>query len=264
MSSNQEKEKDEVLRTLSHGRRFVEEILRENERLRYKLLHLEQEFSRLQGGGTPAVDLAEENQRLRDQLDQISSRFDTLARENEDFLERYQDVEKQNENLLNLYVSGFQLHSTLRQESVLAVIHEILLNLVGAEIFAIWMVDPASGRLDLLSCIDEEGVLPQPLPSPPGVVLEELAGGRHWIPGEGDGVPHTGSDPLLCVPLQMEGLTLGVLCIYKLLQQKKGINSLDQELLGLLAAQSAAALIGSRLFTSAGRELKPLSGTGRE
>ncbi len=259
MVSNQDRERDEFLKTLSHGRRFVEEILRENERLRYKLLHMEQEMARTQGTAVPAADLEEENRRLRDQLDLISARFDALARENEDFLQRHQDVEKQNENLLNLYVSGFQLHSTLRMEGVLSVIQEILLNLVGAEVFGIWMVDQNTGRLDQLSWVDEDAYLGDKPLTPSVAVLEEVGAGKTYNRGDGEGVPHPHGDPILCLPLQMEGKTLGVLCIYKLLLQKKEISSLDQELLGLLAAQSATALLGAKLFTGHRKPLKTIS-----
>jgi hypothetical protein len=259
MGSNQDnRDREEVVKSLTHGRRFVEELLRENERLRYKLLHLEQEMARAGGNGAPPEDLAEENRRLREQLDLISSRFDRLARENEDFLERHLDVEKQNENLVNLYVSGFQLHSTLQQEGVLAVIHEILLNLVGAEVFTIWMVDQETGGLTLVSRIDEDGCLPPSLPAPSREVIDQLSAGRNWTREDGECAPPAQGDPILCVPLQLEGRTVGILCIYKLLVQKKGISALDQELLGLLAAQSVAALLGSRLFAAAGRELRAI------
>ena len=49
---------------------------------------------------------------------------------------------------------------------------------------------------------------------------------------------------------------MGVLAIYKLLEQKEGFTSLDQEILGLLAAQAAATLIGARTFTRGGGVLE--------
>ena len=62
-------------------------------------------------------------------------------------------------------------------------------------------------------------------------------------------------DPVSCIPLKLEERPVGVLAIYKLLEQKDGFTSLDQEILGLLAAQAAATLIGARTFTRAGRAL---------
>jgi hypothetical protein len=42
-------------------------------------------------------------------------------------------VQSQNDSRLNLYVASYQLHSTLNPGEVVRVIHEIILNLIGAE-----------------------------------------------------------------------------------------------------------------------------------
>ncbi len=242
---------DEIHRTLTQGRRFMEELLRENERLRYKVLHLEQ-AQMVPGGGEEGRDSLEEmNLALRERLAAIHASFHALAEENEGFLARFQDMEHQNENLINLYVSGYNLHASIRPESVLASISEILLNLVGADVFVLWLVDQGSGRLELASITDEEGMIGTDTPALSPRVLAEMAGGRSW---EGKAMPH----PLIAVPLQIEGKTVGVLAIFRLLPQKKEINSLDRDLLGLLAAQSGAALLGSRFFDHLQQELKTL------
>jgi len=62
-------------------------------------------------------------------------------------------------------------------------------------------------------------------------------------------------DPASCIPLKVEDRPVGVLAIYKLLEQKDGFTSLDQEILDLLAAQAAATLIGARTFTRGGGAL---------
>ncbi len=254
MTQGPEREKDEVFKTLTQGRRFMEEILRENERLRYKILHLEQEAIKSGGMGVPRGNLAEENKALREQLDTISSRFSTLAKESEDFLQRYRDMERQNENLLNLYVSGFQLHSSIRQEDVLAVISEILLNLVGADVFTLWLVNQSHGRLEVASLNDEDGVLGKEAPPLAHGILKEVGEGRNWEPETAEA-----GQPLMAIPLQIESRTVGVLAIYRLLTQKEGgISALDKDLLGLLAAQSGVALLGSRLFGQLKQELKTL------
>ena len=136
---------EEVVRTFGKGKRFAEDLLRENERLRYKILDLQQQATGKEASGDgAALGTEEENKRLREELEKIKAHFDNLNRENKDFQTRYEEVELQNENLLNLYVSGYQLHSTLQEDNVLAVIQEILLNLLGAEVFALWIVDQNS------------------------------------------------------------------------------------------------------------------------
>ncbi len=256
MSQKKEKEPQEhaggaegAVRAYTRSKNFVEEILRENERLRYKVFHLQQELSgRPASGGLERQDVISENQRLRRQLEEIKAQFEALNRENEDFRQRYQEVEHQNENLLNLYVSGYQLHSTLSEESVLAIVREILLNLVGAEVFGLWLLNPKSGRMELVNVTDECALLGGKPARLPAERWEGLRGGEPWFASEAGG----GGEALACIPLKLEERPAGVLAIYKLLEQKQGFTSLDQEILGLLAAQAAATLIGARMFTRGG------------
>ncbi|HEY5998435.1 MAG TPA: GAF domain-containing protein [bacterium] len=240
-----------VVRAYNRSKAFVEEVMRENELLRYKVLHLEQELVRSrQEHASRAGDVMSENFQLRRQLEEIKTRFDQLNRQSEDFRERYQEVERQNENLLNLYVSGYQLHSTLDEETALSVVREILLNLVGAEAFALWLVDGASGRMTLLSLTDESGLEDGVRPRIPAEALDSLRAGNSWF-----GRERRDGDPLCCVPLKLEERTVGAISIHRLLTQKPEFTGLDEEILGLLAAQAAATLIGARLYSRSGQEL---------
>jgi len=243
-----------AVRAYTRSKNFVDELMRENERLRYRVFHLQQELS-----GVPRVntegrhDVASENQELRRQLEEIKAQFDALNRENEDFRRRYQEVEHQNENLLNLYVSGYQLHSTLGEEAVTSIIREILLNLVGAEVFSIWLVEPQTGRMEIVSVTDECGMLEG---RPLGLPAERWAGlrdGESWYAPPGAVAPGL---PVSCIPLKLDERPVGVLAIYKLLEQKEGFTALDQDILGLLASQAAATLIGARTFSRSGLDLE--------
>lgn len=260
MSQKQEKNAQEHLpagggavRAFTRSKNFVEELMRENERLRYKVFHLQQEQAGLpRAGDERHQDVITENQQLRRQLEEIKARFEALNRENQDFRQRYQEVEHQNENLLNLYVSGYQLHSTLNEESVDAIVSEILLNLVGAEVFGIWLLNPESGRMELVNVTDECGLLGGSPARLSAERWEALRAGEAWYAA---GVVAAG-EPLSCIPLKLEERPVGVLAIYKLLEQKEGFTPLDQEILGLLAAQAAATLVGARLFTRGGGVLE--------
>jgi regulator of replication initiation timing len=244
---------DSAVRAYTRSKNFVEELMRENERLRYKVFHLQQELAGVPRASSDSHhDVLSENQQLRRQLEEIKAQFEALNRENEEFRQRYQEVELQNENLLNLYVSGYQLHSTLNEEAVLTIIREILLNLVGAEVFGVWLVNRDSGRMELVSVTDECDLL-KGLPARlPPERLAALRGGEPWYAA---GAGAAAGAPLSCIPLKLEEHTVGVLAIFKLLEQKQGFTSLDQEILGLLAAQAAATLIGARTFTRGGGAL---------
>lgn len=244
---------EEVVRYFTKSRNFVEEIMRENERLRYKVLHLQQELTRAQQEpGRHDDDPASENLLLKKQLEEIKAQFDALNRENTDFRLRYQEVERQNENLLNLYVSGYQLHSTLDEEAVLTIVKEILLNLIGAEVFAIWLLRPDTGRMEMVTLIDENGHLRGAVPALTPEIWGAVRHGQNWFQ-PADGSPAgKAPEPLSCIPLKVEERPVGALAIFKLLVQKSGFSSLDQELLGLLVSQAATALIGARTFTRTG------------
>ena len=55
-----------------------------------------------------------------------------------------------------------------------------------------------------------------------------------------------------CVPLKLNGRVTGVIAIFRLLQQKKGFEQIDHELLNLLAEQSAMALYCTQLHAEFG------------
>ena len=78
--------------------------------------------------------LLDENRRLHDLLSEIQE-------ESKKASERYVEVEQQNTNLANLYVASYQLHSTLDFREVIQIVQEIVINLIGAEAFAILLLD---------------------------------------------------------------------------------------------------------------------------
>jgi len=132
-------------------------LLRENQRLRYRLASLETE-------GTAGFN--EEVQRLRSEVQQlteenrrIAQRFKEVEEENKDFANRYIEVEEQNNNLANLYVASYQLHSTLDFREVIQIVQEIVINLIGAESFAILLLDEKTNELKTIAS-EGEDVMP--------------------------------------------------------------------------------------------------------
>src|SRR5437879_9761134 len=102
MSEEQKAEK--FLELFNKGKEFTEELLRENQRLRYRVAALETEH----GEAT-----TEEIQRLRAEIQQlteenrrIQERFREVEEEKKDFANRYIEIEEQNNNLANLYVTS--------------------------------------------------------------------------------------------------------------------------------------------------------------
>ena len=152
------KKAEDVAQHYGKGMHFVEELLRENERLRYKLIHLNQEMADISdGNGSSVMEMEDELSRLRALREMIQGQFENMKKENLDFRQRYTELEKQNENFMNLFVSSCQIHSSLDEEYILLTMQDIVLHMVGAEVFSVWMVDQDGGSLEILASTDECG-----------------------------------------------------------------------------------------------------------
>lgn len=259
MSEEQRAEK--FLEIFNKGKEFTEELIRENQRLRYRVAALETE--------SPAVS-PEELQRLRDQVShlteenrRIQQRFREVEEENKDFASRYIEIEEQNNNLASLYVASYQLHSTLDFREVIQIVQEIVINLIGAEAFAILLLDEKTNELktiafegdDVMSGLGQistrlgEGIM--------GTVAK--TGESYYINQDVDGGGAISIEkPLAAVPLKIKEHVIGLIVIYKLLQQKDSFTAVDYELFSLLAAHAATAIFSSKLYSQSERKLNTI------
>ena len=251
------KKSEELVDMLRKGRAFTEELMSENERLRYRVVQLESERI------NPSETLIKEVERLRvengqmaQKLEFLDGKFQQVEAENKDFAQRYVEVEEQNESLANLYVASHRLHSTLDSVEVVECIKEILLNMIGSEDFGLFVMDDETSGLIRAGYEGETAGTPE---------YERIA------LGEGlEGVVALGGEPFFsetadeghcaCVPLKIKNRVVGVIAIYSLLSHKKGLSMLDHKLLELLAGHAASALISSKLYSMADRKLRTIEG----
>jgi transcriptional regulator with GAF, ATPase, and Fis domain len=258
---SEESKSEKFLEIFTKGKEFTEELLRENQRLRYRVASLETEAT---GGAS-----SEEVRRLRDQITQlteenrlIARRFREVEEENKDFAHRYIEIEEQNNNLANLYVASYQLHSTLDFREVIQIVQEIIINLVGAEAFAILLLDEKTNELKAIAYEGEDVM--------PGVdaistrlgegILGTVAktGESYYINQDVEGGAITIEKPLAAVPLKIKEHVIGLIVIYKLLQQKDAFSAVDYELFSLLAAHAATAIFSSKLYSQSERKLNTI------
>jgi nitrate/nitrite-specific signal transduction histidine kinase len=240
------------------GAEFTEELMRENEKLRFRVVQLEEERRALLSRGDPTPGSAQSTLRelvariesLETERQEILSRYAGVERANHDFSNRYHDIERENNNLANLYVASFQLHSTLDLREVTQIILEILLNFVGAKSFAIQLVDDEKQRLRTLAA---EGVDKTKVPETPlteGRVGQVIASGESFYDETRLRARAGLSDmahPSIIVPLKMRERVVGAIVVWDLLVQKTALADVDYELFNLLGAHAAAALIGAKL-----------------
>ena len=245
---------------------FTREILSENEKLRYRLASLEQENKSLKLAGADegrdGDDLVKKIRRLEREKEGILKEYKEVEQENIDFAKRYVEIEEENNNLANLYVASYQLHSTLDLKEVLNIVKEIIINLIGADRFAVYLVDQNSGEM---SAVAAEGLEMGALPA---VRLGSGIVGRNLTEDEGEvyvsesraDEAYSVEDPLVSIPLRIKDDPFGSIVILGLLQQKKEFTPLDVELFHLLGGHAATAIFSSKLYSESKRKLTTIQG----
>ncbi len=253
-----EEKAEKFLELFNKGKEFTEELLRENQRLRFRLASLETDA----GASEEVQRLRAEVQQLTDENRRIAMRFKEVEEENKDFANRYIEIEEQNNNLANLYVASYQLHSTLDFREVIQIVQEIVINLIGAESFAILLLDEKTNELKTIASEGEDV-----MPGTDAIsvrlgdgVLGNVAktGESYYINQDVEGGRVTIDKPLAAVPLKIKEHVIGLIAIYKLLQQKDSFSAVDYELFSLLAAHAATAIFSSKLYSQSERKLNTI------
>jgi putative methionine-R-sulfoxide reductase with GAF domain len=240
------------------AKEFTEELLKENERLRFKVARLESQSG---GGGEERVgELQRRVHELQERLAELEDRYRRTEEENKEFADRYIEIEEQNNNLANLYVASYQLHSTLDYKEVVRIVQEIVINLIGAEVFHIWIVSEKTGALELQA---SEGQQPPvaSLALGAGVIGIAAQSGENYFAEQVAQREATAFDqPIAVVPLKIKDSTIGVISINKLLVQKQAFTTMDYELFTLLAGHAATAIFSAKLYSTSTRKLTTLQG----
>ncbi len=245
---------EEIVQMFKKGEEFTKELLKENEKLRFRIAQLEEALDR-------AVDESklqfyeERIKALEAEINSIMERYRKVEEENKDFATKYVEVEEQNNALANLYVASYQLHSTLDYEEVLRIVIEIIINLIGGESFAIFLIDDKTN--DIMP-VASEGIS-DPIPKAKigeGIIGEVAKEGESYFADDlsvkGDVL---NAKPIACIPMKIKEHVIGVIAIYSLLMQKSGFTNVDYELFNLLAGHAATAIFSSRLYTQSERKL---------
>jgi hypothetical protein len=253
---------EEFLALFSRGAEFTKQILQENERLRMRVTEVEERQNYAAQDGAEWEKLREELLAriagLENEKQDVLDCLRAVEEENRHFADRYLEIEEENNNLANLYVASYQLHSTLDLSEVLKTIIEIVINLIGAEVFAVYVLDEKS---DQLSPVASEGKALSAFPRVPlgsGVVGESVESGETAC---GDALPSDDLElPIVCIPLRIEERPIGAIAIFKLLAQKDAFAPLDHELFTLLGGHAATSIFAAQLYGQSERKLNTIQG----
>ena len=245
---------------LRKGVELTEELLHENGELREENQRLHRDNARLrkQVASDDAIrDLLTTIEGLEDEKQRLLERSTLLERSQRSDEGRYEEIEHELNDLANLYVASFQLHASLSPRRVVRHLQDMLGQLVGADGFAIYLVD-ADGQEAVPIAWENLAEAPATVKVGEGAVGEACL----------TAVPHVSSTlgegsldaPLAVVPLLVEGKAVGAIAITRMLVQKTRWAPLDQELFKLIGAHAGTALIAANLYSGELGPMPALSG----
>ena len=271
MDKEKEKEKepeifrraDEFLGVFRKGVEFTQDILKENERLRFAAVQLTEQLKVAQKGSS-SPDLSKLQQQVMEltvEREALLNKYKIVEEENKDFATRYVEVEEENNNLANLYVASYQLHSTMDLKEVLRIVSEIILNLIGSDHFAILVRDDEQPALRVVSA---ENVDPsvQKIKLGEGVIGGVGQSGEMYVQNDLEhAVMGSPDHPIVCIPLKIHEDVIGVIAIFDLFEQKKKrLTRVDHELFSMMAGHAATAIFSATLYARSQRTLSTIKG----
>jgi len=256
------KEREDFLKAFFRkGVELTEELVRERDAARQRLLHLEEENARLRAqvaSGEAIRELLRKIELLEVEKDSVLAKFQEVQVASSRQIQSFSEVEAELANLANLYIASYQLHSSLDPRGVLQNIKELLAQFIGADAFALFLyLNDAKALVPVAS----EGVADSELSSiaPGQGPLGEAFSSGQTVIRDGDARDGTVAAPVAVVPLRLRDKVIGVLAVFRTLEQKPSFIQVDHELLKLLSAQAMTALVAARLFTQRGQEPLPFS-----
>ncbi len=241
---------EDLMAMLERAMQRAEEFTGEAERLRKRLT------------GSEHADLAgkafDEQAIREEEKGALQAEMRQIQQENEDLANRLVLAEKENTQLVNLYVAGSQLHSSLEIAEVRNSIVEIIINLVGAEKFVVYMFNEQARTFVPVAAEGAELSEFPTLPVDDEAFSGALTSSEHRFAAADS---EDGTRPVAWIPLQMrDGRPIGAIAIYSLLLQKDGFSPLDHQLFALLAESAASALVAAKLYSDSERKAQTFRG----
>ena len=244
---------DELTAMFTTGRQLAEQLFDQNLRLREQVVQLE---AQLASRNPPEAGAAEESPGAGEAL---GKRLEDLQAHHQALLQEYTDLERQNSNYLSLYVASSQIHATLVFEEVLGNIKEILINLVGADVFAIYLYDESGRQFRRTASEGELDPADEFVPYGDNLLSEVVRSGSLCLQTRDADFP-SGQQPIAILPLTIGPQPIGVVVLFRLLVQKEDFDTFDMELFDLLAAHAATALMSSSKYQRLERKVRTLQG----
>jgi hypothetical protein len=256
--SELKKERDAFVQSFfQKGAQFTQDLVNENLRLRGKLSELEHANAQLlaQVASDDAIrELLKKIEGLEREKNSLVSRYEQAAAATSRWVDEYAQMEAELANFANLYVASHQLRSSLNFGATARKLKELLEQLMGAGIFAVYLAS-ADGR-KLVPIVAEGLDHPKAVTIRPddGGIGETFTTGIARIEKE-DLSRGSLENPIALVPLMTEEKVIGVLVVFTTFEQKPRFMPVDFELFKLLGAHAGEALVCARLFAESGQQI---------
>ena len=242
--------REDFVQIFKRGAEFYEDLLHENEKLRFQVAKSQQELEVLNKGaeqGGFVTALQEQVKRLEDERQNLLQKYEDVEAHNKEYQERYSAIEEEHNTLANLYIASYQLHSTLNFKEVTRIILEIAINLIGIGRLVLYVYDSDQEKLFPLAG-DGLGenfdiTTMKPVAKNEGLIGRVLAESEAYVADH----PNQSEEIVAALPLKAGDICVGVLSLERMLQQKSEWSQVDYELFTLLSAHAGTALMASAL-----------------
>lgn len=254
-------ERDQFLAKFTRGARITDEFLKEYENLAHRAQALEAENAilRAQVEADEAIrDMVRKIEQLEQEKADLLSRFRRVEAQSSSVTARVEEVELEFANLANLFVASNQIHSSLSPRGVTRRIKEVLAQFVGAECYAMYLVNPNETELVPIASEGVPGNKLLPVRVNGTRIGEVFRSGNVVVDEESDPSKGTLDAPGAVIPLSIDDRVVGAVAIFSTLSQKTRFDTVDFELFKLLGQHAAAALVSASLFVQADRKLPGL------
>ena len=239
---------EDLVAALECVKQQAAELVAENQQLQKALADSEHE--------DPAASVIRD-EAWQEERESLQDAMQQMEQENQALADRLVAADKENSQLVNLYVASSQLHSSLEISDALNNIVEIIINLIGAERFVVYLFNEQSRAFMPVAA---EGGKPSESPI---LSLDDEAFSNSLSSTENrfaDSDSADGSRPIAWIPLVMNERPIGAIAIYSLLLQKEGFSPLDYQLFALLAESAASALCAAKLYSDTERKAQTFQG----
>jgi hypothetical protein len=148
----------------------------------------------------------------------------------------------QNNSLIQLTVASQVLSAALHREDVLAAIDEVVVNMIGSEEFVIFDVGADGHSLKIARLRGMDASSPR-LRLASTALRHSMHLGKTVVANV-ERASADGADGGLtaAVPLKIDRQVIGIVAIFRLLEQKAGLDTTDRDLFEILSRQAAMAL----------------------